>query len=387
MRIVQAVWGVFHHFDLARELEQRGHLQKVYSTFPWARLKREGIAHSKVETFPWFHMAQFGVGRLTPGWRWASDGFGYANTILFDRWLNTRLPNNGIDALIALSGAGLNTGRRLQKQGGIFICDRGSAHQRVQTSLLEEEFSRWGVDFPRNRALNAVWQREEVMYEAADAITVPSDFAARSFVESGISKEKVHVIPYGVRLERFRKVADPPQDRFEVLFVGSASLQKGIPYLLQAFANVAHPSKRLRLIGSVQPDLVKVLGSLPQDRVEFLGPQPQTRLQAFMSESHVMVLPSIQDGFGMVLAQAMACGCPVIASTNTGGPDLFVDGKEGFIVNTRDVVVLCDRMQRLADDLVFQQQMSDAALQKVKEIGGWKQYGDRWVKLLERLTS
>ena len=56
MRIVQAVFGVFHHFELARELDRRGHLERVYSTWPWSRLKREGLPHSKVETFPWTHM-------------------------------------------------------------------------------------------------------------------------------------------------------------------------------------------------------------------------------------------------------------------------------------------------------------------------------------------
>ena len=55
----------------------------------------------------------------------------------------------------------------------------------------------------------------------------------------------------------------------------------------------------------------------------------------------------IEEGLALVQAQAMACGCPVIASRNTGSEDLFVDGKEGFIVNARDVAALRDRMQRL----------------------------------------
>jgi len=88
-----------------------------------------------------------------------------------------------------------------------------------------------------------------------------------------------------------------------------------------------------------------------------------------------------------VQAQAMACGCPVIASTNTGGEDLFVDWQQGFIVNPRDPAALCERMQRLADDPAIQQRMSEAALEKVKQIGGWKQYGDRWVELLQELAA
>ena len=387
MRIVQAVWGVFHHFDLARELEQRGHLKRVYSTFPWARLKREGLPHSKVQTFPWFHMAQFMAGRCFPNWHWASDKFAYANTILFDEWLNYRIPDNGIDALIALSGAGLNTGRRLQKQGVVFVCDRGSTHQRVQESLLNEEFRRWGIQWSISDSLDLLYDREVEMYEAADAVTVPSSFAARSYVESGIAKEKVYVIPYGVRLENFKKVADPPGDRLEVLYVGSVSLRKGFPYLLLAFAGLSHPSKRLRVVGAVQPEVAALLPSLPQEGVEFLGTRSQLQVRDFMSGSHVMVLPSIEEGMALVQAQALACGCPVIATRNTGSEDLFIDGQQGFIVPVRDEAALRDRMQRLADEPGLQQAMSTAALEKVKQIGGWKQYGDRWVELLQKLTA
>ena len=164
-------------------------------------------------------------------------------------------------------------------------------------------------------------------------------------------------------------------------------LRKGIPYLLQAFAQLSHAGKRLRVIGNMQPEVAGLLSSLPQERVEFLGPQPQARLREYMSGSHVMMLPSIEEGLALVQAQAMACGCPVIASRNTGSEDLFVDGKQGFIVDARDVAALRDRMQRFADDPALRQQMSEAALEKVKEIGGWSQYGDRWMELLEKLTS
>jgi alpha-maltose-1-phosphate synthase len=387
MRIVQAVWGVFHHFDLARELEQRGHLKRVYSTFPWARLKREGLPHSKVQTFPWFHMAQFMAGRCFPNWHWATDKLGYANTILFDEWLNHHLPNSGIDALIALSGAGLKTGRRLQKQGAVFVCDRGSTHQRFQESLLNEEFRRWGIRRSIGDSLDLLYDREVEMYEAADAITVPSSFAARSFVESGIAKEKVYVIPYGVRLENFKKVADPPRDRFEVLFVGQVGLRKGVPYLLQAFAGLRHPGKRLRFVGTVEPHIQRVLERLPGDQVEFLGSRPQAEVARIMSSSHLLVLPSIEDGFGLVLGQAMACGCPVLASTNTGAPDLIREGVEGFIVPIRDPNILGTRMQQLADEPQLQQRMSEAAIARVSSLGGWTRYGDQWVVLLEALLA
>jgi alpha-maltose-1-phosphate synthase len=378
MRVSQTVWGVFHHFELARELNRRGYLDTVYSTWPWARLKREGLPHSKVQTFPWLHTPMTVLGRAGSLPRWLDDELGYQNALRFDDWTARRVGE--IDALIGLSGSSLKTGRMLQQRGGKFICDRGSTHHSYQAAIVADEFQRWGVPAPHTDSRDTV--REEAIYEVADAVTVPSSFARRSFLEMGVPPDKVHTIPYGVRLEAFNKVADPPRDVFQVLFVGNVSLRKGVPYLLQAFERLKHPAKRLRVVGSMSAEMSQVLSRLPQKHVEFLGSLPQAELPRLMSESHVMVLPSIEEGLALVQGQALACGCPVLASTNTGSDDLFTDGVEGFIVPIRDVEALTDRLQRLVDEPDLQRRMSEAALARVQHLGGWRQYGDLWESLL-----
>lgn len=383
MIITQAVFGVFHHFELARELESRGHLERIYSTWPWARLKREGLPPARVESFPWIHTPDMILTQRGLMPRWLGDHLGYANALLFDEWTLRRIPP--CDAFVAISGAGLKTGRLVQQRGGKFLCDRGSSHQRYQEQIVSDEYRRWNVDLPVSDIRDTL--REEEIYATADAITVASTFSRRSFIEQGVPAEKIHSIPYGVRLENFAKVADPVPDTFEVLFVGAVSLRKGLPYLLQAFARIQHPSKRLRIAGQVPNWMKPIFASLPQEHVEFLGSVPQTELPRIMSTSHVLVLPSIEDGFGMVMGQAMACGCPVLSSTNTGGEDLYTDSVEGFIVPIRDVDAMADRMQRLADDPALQKHMSEAALNRVQHLGGWTQYGDAWVALLQQLTG
>jgi len=130
-----------------------------------------------------------------------------------------------------------------------------------------------------------------------------------------------------------------------------------------------------------------VLEKLPQDSVTFTGTMPQTQLKEWMSRSHVMVMPSLDEGMALVQGQALACGCPIIATTNTGAEDLFTEGVEGFIVPIRDPAALTDRMQRLAEDPALQRRMSEAALARVHQLGGWQQYGDGWERLLQNLTG
>jgi starch synthase len=287
--------------------------------------------------------------------------------------------------LIGLSGAALLTGALVKRRGGKFICDRGSTHHSYQAKIVSDEFRRWGLTAPPTDPRDTA--REETIYEVADAVTVPSSFSRRSFIELGVPTDKIHIIQYGVRLENFAKALDPPKDAFHVLFAGSVSLRKGVPYLLQAFQQVKHGAKRLRCAGTISQEIRQILDRLPQQDVEFLGAVPQAHLPRLMSESHLLVLPSVEEGLALVQGQALACGCPVLASTNTGAEDLFTDGVEGYIVPIRDVGALSDRMQRIADDPQLQRRMSDSALARVKQLGGWRHYGDAWERLLLGLTQ
>lgn len=384
MRIVQAVFGVFHHFELARELERRGHLSVIYSTFPWQRLKREHLPHAKVQTFPWLHVPEILLHQRGIHNRWFHDHLGYANALAFDQWTLRRIPP--CDAFIAISGAGLKTGRHVQQLGGKFICDRGSTHIRHRDELVQDEHQRWGIkeipkDDPRDLA------REETIYQTADALTVPSTHSRQTYIDRGVPPEKIHVLPYGVLLDRFQKVADPPPDTFEVLYVGRVDLAKGFPYLLEAFAQLRVPNKHLTVIGGIHPEMRAILDKLPQDAVTYRGTMPQTELKQWMSRSHVMVMPSLDEGMALVQGQALACGCPVIATTHSGASDLFTDGVEGFIVPIRDPQALTNRMQQLAEDPALQRRMSEAALLRVQHLGGWQKFGDLWEQLLHKLTG
>ena len=100
-----------------------------------------------------------------------------------------------------------------------------------------------------------------------------------------------------------------------------------------------------------------------------------------------MVLPSIEEGLAMVQAQAMACGCPVIGTTNSGAEDLYQDRVEGFIVPIRNPIEIADRLQKIADNPELRKQVSSSALERVKQLGGWSSYGEEMMKLFSSLIS
>ena len=93
----------------------------------------------------------------------------------------------------------------------------------------------------------------------------------------------------------------------------------------------------------------------------------------------------------MVQAQAMACGVPVIATENTGAADLFTDGVEGFIVPIRDAGAIREKILALYENPAMREQMGEAALARVRKLGGWDDYGvraaDYYLQALETRAS
>jgi starch synthase len=383
MHILQAANGVFHHFELARQLEAQGHTGRIFSTFPWRRLQREGLPRERVRTFPWIHTPQLVLASRLHIPDQLNRQINRQMFQTFDRWIARNM--TACNAYVALSGSGFTSGPRARELGAFYVCDRGSSHIRYQNEVVSEEMRYWGLEV---RGVDPFMiDREEAEYAQADAVTVPSEFAYRSFLAKGFPEDKLRRIPLGVRLELFKPEGQPAPDAFEVLFVGSVTVRKGIPYLLQAFQRLRHPRKRLRIVGAVPAEMRPVLARFDLSNVDLIGAVPQHEVRRYMSTSHVMVLPSVEDGWGMVMGQAMACGCPVISSDHTGGPDLYTNGVEGFIVPIRSSEGIASGLQHLADDPILQRSMSQAALTRVKSLGGWADYGVQYAAFLKELVT
>jgi glycosyltransferase involved in cell wall biosynthesis len=162
-------------------------------------------------------------------------------------------------------------------------------------------------------------------------------------------------------------------------------VRKGAHDLFAAFSKLRHPRKRLTIAGIIAPEILRCLSAeLGREDVRALGPVPHLKLKALMAGSDVLVLPSVEEGLALVQVEALACGCPIIATTNTGALDLITDGQEGFIVPIRAPEAIAERLQRLADDPALRRSMGEAALGKARLINGWQSYGDQMVETYSR---
>lgn len=361
--------GRFHHFDLGRQILRHGHGLSLFTSNPRSKVDPELRAFAR--THPLYRVP-YAIGcKLGLG----SHLYWLDESLLRDlgSWLARSVNIEWTDILHGLDGAGPEAGRLVKENGKLWICDRGSTHILAQRDILVEEHKYWSVSppaFSQDRLERCVAENE-----LAHAITVPSQFARRSFLERGIAEDRIFVCPYGVDLSEFRPDTKR-DDVFRVICVGQISVRKGIGHLLKAVEPlVAKQRIEVWLVGEIDPAVQQLLDQF-RGVFEYKGVSPRKELWRLYSQASVLVLASVEEGLALVQAQAMACGVPVIATSNAGAEDLFANGVEGFIVPARSPEAIREKLEWMIDNWMLRDQMAAAALERVKSLGGWDRYGE-----------
>ena len=185
-------------------------------------------------------------------------------------------------------------------------------------------------------------ERKNREVQLADHIFVASSFTQRSLLDIGVPSSKISVIPYGAPIEYFHPL--PKQDRiFRAMFAGQVGARKGVHYLLQAWQELKLPESELLLVGINQ--MSKNWLNKYSDRIRLIGSVPHSTLNSYYGSANVFIFPSLVEGFGLVLLEAMACGIPIITTPNTAGSDIINDGIEGFIIPIRDVQAIKEKLE------------------------------------------
>ena len=139
----------------------------------------------------------------------------------------------------------------------------------------------------------------------------------------------------------------------DIIYAGVLIPRKGVHHLLSAFAHLEHPSARLFLVGHPENEAyAKHLHQQAEqldiaDKVHFVGNVSQQGLADYFAKSRVMVLPSLSEGLGRVVVEAMLLGLPVIGSRVGGIPDMITDGENGYLIEPDDVDSLASALKRI----------------------------------------
>ena len=383
MRVELSVAGKFQIFDLAKQLLKRDHLELLITSYPKFEVKKYGIPPEKVRSILIKEILQRSWQKLPRVLRNAYNPQ-YAIHEIFDRLASTRLV--AADIFAGGSSFSLHTLRKAKKMGAITIIEHGSSHIAYQNRILKEEYERFGVKIgPFQLPDPRIIEKELQEYAEADYVAIPSLFNRRTFLDEGVPSNKIIQVPYGVDLSLFRQVKKN-DDVFRVIFAGGLGLRKGTHYLLQAFAELNLPNSELLLIGAITEEIKPFLKKY-EGKYKHITYQPMKELYAFYSQGSVFVMPSIEEGLALVQPQAMACGLPIIATTNTGAEDIVRDGLDGFIIPIRDVPALKEKILYMYEHPEERKRMSASAKEHVSSGFTWDDYGNKMIAEYERILN
>ena len=292
----------------------------------------------------------------------------------FDRWAASQIGESRM--VIGRAGEATDTLSQASARGATVISHQGSWHILEYQRVMDEEASRIGV--PRVHRDPFVVERELREYQLADWIMVSSEVAKQSFIRQGFDASRVISVLPGVDVSMF---SPPTQARRAgaIVSVATVGLGKGQYHLVRAFQRLQTHSASLTLVGTVLPGWDKRL-HLDQPGLRATGHVSPRRVIEELRQASVFVLPSLAEGFGLVLAQAMACGLPIIATDTTAIRELITDGVEGLVVPAPpDAESLADAIDALLSDSDRAQAMGAAARRRAESFGGWDLYGRRLV--------
>lgn len=302
------------------------------------------------------------------------------DSTLFDRWTAAVLED--CDLLLGASTSSLASGQAAQRLGATFVLDRACPDIRAQQKVMVEEAKKVGGTFRPNSPWFIERQVEE--YETADFILSPSDYSRRSFPEH--LKKKVVLAPLYGRSKVSTRPVKPLGSTFVLGVVGGQPLRKGYLYLLQAWKELALPNAKLKIrTGDAifrYPLLKQLMGELPN--VELISYVPD--ISTLYGECDAFILPSVDDGFGMALFEALANGVPSIATRNCGASELLVPERDCLLIDAFSVEQIKEAVLRIYESNDLRERLcrsGPAAVEALQEGGVPRPYEDGVDRLLD----
>ncbi|WP_020203304.1 glycosyltransferase family 4 protein [Cupriavidus sp. WS] len=369
MKIAIATTTGFHLVHLARELIARGNDVTYYSSHPLYRIVRDGVPrrHARAQFAALQPFATGALQRVLPALQGRC-----VETMLerMDEQVARRL--EPCDVFIGLSAMMDKSGEAARRMyGARVVADRGAMHVLTQRALTAHN----GVSTLSERYV----RRELRSYEVADYVALPSRNCVRSFVEHGVPERKLFLNLYGVDLARFMPTPRPAGD-FTAIFVGNWSRTKAVDIICAA-------ARRLPDVTFLHAGTAGDCHMPQMKNLRSLGHVPNGMLRETYAKAHALLLPSRQDGFGMVMLEALASGLSVIASEKTGAPDIRqrISNKHAVeIVEAESVESLVGAITRTRQRVCAQPAHEPRHLMSDADIAyfGWQAYARRYAAFI-----
>ena len=308
------------------------------------------VSRDHTRLFPLFGMLAYAAAK-TMSFKKA-ETFRFHLHPLFDYWVRSQLRAG--DHIISSYGYANASFRWIKRHGGRTFLDGGNSHPENFWEVLTEEYRRWNC--PSAPISPDHYRRSCEMLEHTDYVLSPSGYVTESFLKRGFRKEQILPSIYAIDFSHFFPSPTPrPKNRpLTIINTGSLSLRKGTPYLLEAFREVqrVYPDAKLLLSRIVEDSVLPLLKRSHDLNIEWAPPLTHSELAERLRGADLFVLPSLEEGFLLSAAEALACGVPVITTAHTFVKDVLIPDKNAEIVPIRSSQAVADSILRWAPQLL-----------------------------------
>jgi glycosyltransferase involved in cell wall biosynthesis len=382
-KIKISCFAKLHAFNLAEQLDKDESLSSFYTAFYSKkntifrnlnrRVDKEKINNNKVVTAIPLAILRKLIGQEV-----------LVNN-LFDKWVANQIQyDSNFDVFIGWSGMSLQTLRKVKKLDKLVILERGSTHIQYQDKILNEEYKQFNSQFNID---SRVIQKELREYEECDFISIPSNFVRDTFIEYGVPEGKLIVNPYGTSNLFHNVTRSHKKGRFIILYLGVISIRKGFKYFYESILELNIPKENYEVwvLGDVAEEMLEYVNNIEIENIRFWGHIEHNQLPSIITRCDIAVQPSLEEGMSMVLLQILACGVPVIATTNTGAGDVIVDEFNGFVIPIRSSSQIKDKLEFCYNHPELLESMKVNAANSIKDRFTWDAYGERYRRFLSTL--
>jgi glycosyltransferase involved in cell wall biosynthesis len=395
--------GKQHSYHLAKALLDLGCLEGFYTssyvsqewlqnlflksgnTF-FTRRFRQGLSGPHIHSHWRFELAEF-LMRKFLGKSAAVQDLVYRRDVDFDRMMASKMRDIAAGVFWGFQGSCHQSLQAARQSGKLAICELATAHVVQARTILSEETRLqpdWADSMDNLYFPPSYERRLEEEPHQADLVISASDFTTQTLVDSGVNAAKIRKLSLGFEAAQipFSEDARNFENRpLKILYAGTITQRKGVSYLLEAAAEWEHKRDiELHMVGGIQGS-GKAFGKL-KHRCIYHPPVSQAEIFRMYNEFDVLVLPTLFEGFGLVLVEAMAAGIPVIATAHSMAPDLIDEGKNGWLIPIRDAAAIKDRVQLLRnlDNSAYSQMRRNARQTALRFT--WDAYGQNLSELV-----
>ncbi|OOQ57222.1 glycosyltransferase family 4 protein [Mucilaginibacter pedocola] len=393
---------------LIKELSAQGMLAEFDTTVaanpssPWLKLlpgnlrqewlrRTYPVPQSQVNSYPFREISRMLMPRLglksavkqETGWASVDAVYRGLDGIVAKR-LRGMVNGNKPDAVYAYEDGALQSFGRAKKQGINCLYDLPIGYWRAAREMLGAERERWpdwAATLTGLRDSEAKLARKDEEIKLADAIFVASSFTKNTLSYYPGALPPVSVVPYAfppVVGQREYKAGKGP---LKLLFVGGLSQRKGIADMFAAVERLGS-KVQLTVVGSKLVDNCAVLNeALAKHR--YIPSLPHAGVLKLMREHDVLLFPSLFEGFGLVITEAMAQGTPVITTDRTAGPDVITHGEDGWLIPAGSTEKLIQAIEDILARPAIVEQAGRAAMNTAAK-RTWDTYGAELVAAIIR---